>query len=471
MRRALAILGVVAALGGCTVGPNYRTPPATPNSGGAFVSTPSAGASNAEPRDDWWALYDDPALSDLIRRALTANTDLRVAEANLARARAVLSQARAGLFPTTTVDAGATYGRSASANAAAAAKGTNAQADWVYDAGFDVAYQVDLFGRVRRSIEAAKASAEQVEAARDAVRITVVSEVARAYVDGCAYAEQLAVAERNLALARSNLDLTTLQANAGRLSNLETARAQTVLEQASATIPSLEGQRAANRFALAALLGLAPKDAPTSIDACRAPPRLADPIPVGDGAALLARRPDVREAERYLASQVAGIGVVTADLYPTVTLGGSIATAAKSVSGLADRSAVSFGLGPGISWSFPNVLATRARIRQARASADAALASFDGTMLTALKEAEQALSLYGAEIRRNAALTRARDASRAAYNLVQMRFQAGTISQLDIITAEQTLIAAEQALAQSNQALADDQVTLFKALGGGWRTR
>lgn len=470
MRKVIGVLTAALLLAGCAVGPNYRTPPAVSHSGGAFVSTASAGASPAEPRDDWWRLYQDPALDALVSTALGANTDIRVAEANLSRARAVLSQARAGLFPSTALDAGATYGRSASANAAAAAKGTEAKAGWVYDASFDVAYQVDLFGRVRRTIEAARADAQSVEAARDAVRITVAAQVVRSYVDACAYAAEISVARRNLALAQSNLDLTRLQTQAGRLSDLELARAQTVLEQAQAAIPALEGVRDANRFALAALLGVAPKDAPASIDACTATPRLADPIPVGDGAALLARRPDVREAERLLASQTAEIGVVTADLYPTVTLGAGIGTAATSVGDLAHRDAVNFALSPAISWSFPNIVATRARIRQARASADAALASFDGTMLTALKETEQALSLYGAELRRNDALRRAQTAARNAYQLVQLRYNACSISQLDLITAEQTLISAEQALAQSDQAVAEDQVQVFKALGGGWRT-
>jgi NodT family efflux transporter outer membrane factor (OMF) lipoprotein len=465
---ALSFLAA-AALTGCAVGPDYRQPATVPHAEGGFVSTPTAGAAAAEPPGDWWRLYNDPVLDDLIVKAFAANTDLRVAEANLQRARAVLSEARVGLFPTTELTGGATYGRSAGANSAAAAAGTRAQAQWAYQAGFDMNYQVDLFGRVRRTIEAAKADAQSVEAARDVVRITVVSEVARAYVDGCAYAAELAVANRNLALAQSDLDLVTLQRNAGALSDLEPARAETVLEQARAAIPTLEGARQANLFALAALLGLAPKDAPQSAAACTAAPRLADPIPVGDGASLLARRPDVREAERTLAADTARIGIATADLYPSVTLGGSINAAGSQHTSAFAFNSVSYGIGPLISWSFPNILEARARIREAKAATQAALASFDGTMLTALKEAEQALTTYGAELNRNAALVRARDASRRAYDLVQLRYRTGSISQLDLITAEQTLIQAEQALAQSNQLVAEDQVTVFKALGGGWR--
>jgi outer membrane protein TolC len=152
-----------------------------------------------------------------------------------------------------------------------------------------------------------------------------------------------------------------------------------------------------------------------------------------------------------------------------VTLGGSILAAAPHYANLLGYNQVSYGLGPGISWNFPNILATQARIREAKATTQAAVANFDGAMLTALKETEQALSTYGGELQHNAALIRARDAAQTAYNLVAQRYHAGTISQLDLLTAEQTLIGAEQALALSNQALADDQVSVFKALGGGWQ--
>ncbi len=488
MRRLfVSVAATSLALSACAVGPNYRQPSPIPHADGAFVSTETAGAATTVPRDDWWHLYDDATLNGLIQKALAANTDLRRAEANLALSRATLSEARSGLFPSTTLSAGATYGRSSTANGNAGAAAaeqqalagvptantaafgpTTAHAGWIYQAGFDMNYEVDLFGRVRRNIEAARADAQSTEAARDAVLITVVSDVAKAYVDGCAYAQQLDVAERNLKLAQSTYDLTKLQFTAGTLSALEQARAETVLEQARATIPTLEGNRAANLFALAALLGVAPKDAPQEATRCTAPPRLGSPIPVGDGTALLLRRPDVREAERTLAAETARIGVATADLYPSVSLGGSIGTAGKG-SNLFSYGASTFGIGPLISWNFPNILAARARIREAKASAQAALASFDGTMLTALKETEQALATYGGELRRNAALVRARDASRTAFNLVQARFTAGTISQLDLITAEQTLISAEQSLAASDQSLADDQVAVFKALGGGWQ--
>jgi NodT family efflux transporter outer membrane factor (OMF) lipoprotein len=489
-RASLAVLSCAGALGlsACAVGPNYRQPPAIPHADGGFVSARGAGATTGPPRDDWWRLYNDPTLNDLIAKALVANTDLRQAEANLAKARATLGEARAAQFPGTTLSGGTTYGRSATADDDAASSAalhaalanvpganpsvfgpTNAKAGWIYQAGFDMSYEVDLFGRVRRSVEAARADTQSVEAARDAVRLTVEADVARAYLDGCAYAEELTVAQRNLTEAQSDLDLTNQQFRAGTLSQLEAARAQTVAEQARAVIPVLEGQRSANLFALAALLGVAPKDAPQGAGRCAVPPKLTTPIPAGDGITLLLRRPDVREAERSLAAETARIGVATASLYPTISLGASIATTAPQGANALSNSFVSYGVGPLISWNFPNVLVARARIGEQRATAQAALAGFNGTMLTALKEAEQALATYGAELDHNAALIRARDASQTAYTLVQQRYRAGTISQLDLISAEQTLIQAEQALALSDQSLAEDQVAVFKALGGGWK--
>jgi NodT family efflux transporter outer membrane factor (OMF) lipoprotein len=476
-------------LSGCAVGPDYHLPTVVPHAEGSFVSASEAGATRDAAPDAWWTLYDDAVLTDLIKRALVANTDLRQAEANVARARAVLGEARAARLPTTTLSGGATYGRSAAADSSAGLSvaeqaalahvpgadpavfgPTKAHPDWVYDAGFDMNYQVDLFGRVSRSIEAARADADSVRAARDAVQITVASDVARAYLDGCAYAEELAVALQSVELARSNLDLTDQETRAGTLSDLESARARTVLEQAEAAVPPLEGLRSADLFALAALLGVAPRDAPEAAGRCATPPRLVRPLPVGDGTELLLRRPDVRQAERTLEAETARIGVAAADLYPTVSLGGSISSAAPQGANLLSNNYLTWGVGPLISWNFPNIVAARARVHEARATAQAALAAFDGAMLTALKETEQALTLYGAELRHNAALSKARDDARTAYDLVQQRFHAGTISQLDLLAAEQTLIQAEQSLAQSDQALVEDQVAVFKALGGGWKT-
>lgn len=467
--RLIPILALVGlGLAACAVGPNYVKPSTPPAAATPFVSTDAASSVNAPLPPDWWRLYDDPILDRLVGEALTENQDLKVAAANLAYAQAVLGEARAGLLPTTDLTAGATYGRSSTADALASLKGVKPQNSWDYSAGFNAAYQVDLFGRVRRTIEAAHASRDQVEAAEDAVRVTVAAQTASAYANLCGYGEQAEVARQSLSVAQQTYDITVRQRDLGASSDFDVARAATALEQARATVPALEGQQRVALFELTALLGKTPAEAPADAAACKTPPRINQPIPVGDGAALLRRRPDIREAERLVAADTARIGVATADLYPTVSLGGAIATAANSVGGMGAPGAVSFALGPAMSWSFPNIAVAMAHIHEADATASSAIASFHSTVLTALKETEQSLASYTAELQRHAALSAARDHAQQAFDLAQVQYKAGSLSFLDLLTAQTTLLGAAQALAASDQALSGDQVALFQALGGGW---
>ena len=459
------------ALAGCAVGPSYQAPKTPPSAAGPFVSTSPALAAMQAPPADWWRLYDDPVLDRLVREALAQNNDLKVAEANLANAQALVSQARAGLFPSTDLTASADYGKTSASSrptGSTGSTGNRTQAGWFYSTGFSASYQVDLFGQIRRSIEAAKANAEAQRAAEDAVRVTVAAETAAAYANVCGYAQQAAVARRSLQLVQENYDIALRQRDAGALSDFDVARQATLLEQARAAIPTFDGQRRAALFELTALLGKTPAEAPADAAACQTPPSLNQPLPVGDGAALLKRRPDVLEADRQLASATAKIGVATASLYPSVTLGGAITAGSTRPSQLFNNSSLSYSVGPLISWSFPNTLVALAQIRQARAVASGALASFDSTVVQALKETEQALTTYGAELQRHASLGAARDHANQALALAKVQYQAGTASYLDLLTAETTVVGADQALAASDQLLSSDQVAVFQALGGGW---
>ena len=267
---ALAGLGLAA----CAVGPNYVKPSTPPAAATPFVSTDAASSVNAPLPPDWWRLYDDPILDRLVGEALTENQDLKVAAANLAYAQAVLGEARAGLLPTTDLTAGATYGRSSTADALASLKGVKPQNSWDYSAGFNAAYQVDLFGRVRRTIEAAHASRDQVEAAEDAVRVTVAAQTASAYANLCGYGEQAEVARQSLSVAQQTYDITVRQRDLGASSDFDVARAATALEQARATVPALEGQQRVALFELTALLGKTPAEAPADAAACKTPPRI-----------------------------------------------------------------------------------------------------------------------------------------------------------------------------------------------------
>ena len=240
------------------------------------------------------------------------------------------------------------------------------------------------------------------------------------------------------------------------------------MQQTQASLPAYEAQRRSAVFQLAVLTGKPPEDISEAADQCKAAPVLKQLVPVGDGAGLIRRRPDVREAERQLAGNVERIGVATAALYPTITLGGSAMEEATKLGNLASVGGLSYLVGPLLSWSFPNTLVAQANIREARAVASASLANFQQTVLQALQDAETSLVTYQGELRRNRALKGTDDGQRHAFSLVQVRYRDGSVSYLDLLNAETNLVNADLALADSDQALASDQVTVFKALGGGW---
>ncbi|KQZ65783.1 TolC family protein [Sphingopyxis sp. OPL5] len=463
-RNLILAAASMLALSACTVGPRYVSPvPAAPSQAPFLEAGKSPAFSGEQPPGPWWSLFGDPLLDQLVGEALTANTDLRVAAANLAQARAVLRESRAGRLPTTTVGAGGTYARQANPLGAGSIEGDS------YDVGLDIGYQVDLFGRVESAIRASRADADAVQAAFDLTRITVAAETTRAYTDVCSFNRQIAVAEDTLRIQQQTFDLTRRLFEGGRATRLETGQAGALLEQTRATIPTLTAQRAAALYRLAVLTGKPPAEAPAAVLACQAPPELNRPIPVGDGASLLARRPDIRRAERQLAAAAARVNVATADLYPSISLGGSVGSTASSISGLGKSDGFRFSLGPLISWSFPNMEVARSRLKQAEAGADGALASFDGTWLTALQESESALANYAGELDRLAALRRAAAEAGDAARIARLRYQAGRENFQVVLDAERTLASINASIAQSEQTRATNLVSLFLALGGGWQ--
>lgn len=462
------LLPVLALLSACAVGPDYERPASPPPALGAF-QTAAPGATVAEPVERWWRLYDDPALDRLVERALAANTDLRAARANLLRAQAVVREARSGLLPTGDLTAGADYGDDQGNRGGSGAQqgGQQSQgAQWSYNGSATIDWEIDLFGRLGRTIEAARADAAAVEAVRDRVALTVAAETTRAYVDACAFAESAAVAAESVRIAERELKIQQERESAGAGMRLDTERSAVVLANIRASLPMLEGRRRAALFELAALLGATPAEVPEDARSCARPPAPAAGIPVGDGRSLLARRPDVREAERRLAADTARIGVATADLYPRISLGGSGNVFRNdSVRG---GDSTTFSLGPLISWSWPSLVVGGSHVQQARATAQASLAQFEGTVLTALKEVEQALTFYAAESERNRRLGEAASHAAAAYRLAEQRYRAGSIAFLELLEAQRDLLDARAALAGSSQELGSRRVDLFKALGSGW---
>ncbi|MBO9377500.1 efflux transporter outer membrane subunit [Sphingomonas histidinilytica] len=454
-----ALLTVAAA------GPNYVRPADPAGADGPFIKAPAAPVTQAEPDQAWWRLYQDPVLDRLIADAFAANTDLRIAVANLDKARALLRESRAGRLPQTDVSAGANYGRLPATKRPAGAQ----REDWSFDAGLSVSYEVDLFGRVGRSIEAARGDAQAAEAARDAVKVAIAAETARAYADASSAVERLAVAERTLGLLDQVVDLTAKRFEAGRTSKLDLSRASALREQQRATLSPLRAQRDAALFRLATLTGRTPAELPPEVGARTLTLRLDRPIPVGDGRGLLARRPDIREAERRLAAETARIGIATADLYPRISLGGSVGSTGPSLGDMFGGGPLRWLLGPLLSWNFPNQEVGRAKIAQAKASTRAALAGFDGTVLRALEETETALSAYGHELERREALREAAAQAQTAATISRAQLREGRVDFLTVLDAERTSASADADLAESDARVTNAQVDLFRALGGGWQ--
>jgi len=465
MRLPLLTATAALALSACAAGPDYVAPLPPAAASGPFIST-SPAVAEAPIAENWWQLYRDPVLDRLVGEALAANTDIRVAVARLARARASLREVRTDRLPNVGVGASATYGRVAEGQAAPGAD----RQGWTVDAGLDVAYEVDLFGRVNRGVEAARGDVGAAEADAQAVRVAVAAETARAYADAVSAAERQAVAERIVALLDRSLQLTARRAEVGLATGLDTARIATLRDQRQADVPALAAERQAALFRLATLTGRAPGELPAEAAARTSTLRLDQPIPVGDGAAMLARRPDVRAAERRLAAATARIGVATADLYPRITLGASIGSTGGGLGDLFGGGPLRWLLGPLINWTFSDHARARARVAGAEADTQAALATFDGAILRALEETETALSNYAHLLQRRTALKGARDQAERAAIITRAQQREGQINSLPLLDAERTFADTEAQLALADARIADAQVDLFRSLGGGWQT-
>ncbi|PTQ10875.1 RND transporter [Sphingomonas oleivorans] len=467
--------GIVAGaaallLAGCgTVGPDYHGPasalPKSSKATGAFVSAEHVPVTDAPLPPDWWRLYQDATLDRLISEALAANSDLRVAAANIRRAEAAHLGIEDERRVQTSVQGGPAYIKPSAIEEVM--PGEPIPNVSIYSATAGISYQVDLFGQIERAIAASSAETEAARAAYDATRVTIVADVTRAYLDACSAGREIAIAERSIELQRRSTELTERLVRGGRGSSLDATRSRAQEKQILATLPALAGRRRIAAFRLAVLTGKPPADFAPEVDRCAAEPRLSRPIPVGDGAALLKRRPDIRAAERRLAAAVMRIGVATADLYPHISFGASAGSVGFLENPLSADS-FKFSIGPLISWEFPNRDRARARIAGAEAESDAALARFDGAVLTALDETERALSIYGHDLEERAATLAARDeAARAAADADRL-FRAGRTGFLTALDAQRTAIAADQQLAAIDTRIARDQVAIFLALGGGW---
>ncbi|WP_144137670.1 efflux transporter outer membrane subunit [Paraburkholderia sp. BCC1884] len=464
----LPLLPLAVALNGCiNVGPNYSLPQQ------ALVNAPLANEpiEGADTRLTttqnvpavWWKLYDDPVLNSLVDEALQSNTDLRVAAANLARSREALgvAQAQGGFSGKSSV-----LLERAQESAEQYLLTEKLPVANEGDIGISISYEIDLFGKLRRGVEAAQADTEAVQAAGDLARMTVVADVVRSYVEQCSAAEELRIAQQSLALQKQRVDVSRRLRDAGRGNQPDVTRGQTQVDTLSADIPRYTARRKIAQYRLAALLARAPSNLPPAVLACDRLPQLRQPIPVGDGAALLKRRPDVREAERQLAASTARIGVATGALYPTVSIGAS-AGLTGILEDLGTSPTARWGFGPLISWTFP-ANGARGRVREAQASSQVALAKFDGVVLTALRETETSLATYASDYARADALRAAVKSAAESADETHRLYIAGRESFISDLDATRTLTSTKSQVAAAEGQVSIDQVNLFMALGGGW---
>lgn len=468
MRTRLLVTLAALSLTACqVVGPDYSVPKdAAINRADAQGDFPERDANtlSAPVPADWWRLYHDPALERLVQQALAANTDLRVAAANLGRSRAQLSEAqdRGGFEESVSADLQRTQVAGQQFLLMEKVPVVN-----FANLSANLSYQFDLFGKLERGVQAAHADADAAQAAADLARINVVAQVVGAYAQVCAANEEREVALHSLDLQRQSLALTEQMRAAGRGNQTDVTRSQTQFKSLRAELPRFTAARQTGLYQLAMLTAQPANALPREVSDCSHLPGLNQPLPVGDGAALLKRRPDVRQAERQLAAATARIGVATGELYPDISLGASTGLIGI-LDDIGEASTQHWGFGPLIQWHIPSTGA-RARVQQAEAATQAALARFDGVVLNALRETQTALAQYQAALQQRDALEDAARSAQLAADQTHAFYQAGRESFLDELQAQRTYSSVREQLATAESRVAQTQIALFMALGGGWQ--
>ncbi|UVO16425.1 efflux transporter outer membrane subunit [Stutzerimonas stutzeri] len=455
---ALSLLTL--ALSACAVGPDYRAPQPEP----AQIERATAeGYDRSRFEAAWWRQFDDPTLDALVSKSLAENRELRIAYARLQAARAIRDDIGNDRLPTVTAGARADIGKAQQPGVTE--RRVNSER---YDLGLDMIWELDLFGRIQRSLEASEAQADVAEAELYQLQVSLIAELVDAYgqLRGAQLRER--IARDNLANQRNSHELTEQLRDAGMGSELDVLRADARLAATEASLPQLQAQQTRARNRIATLLGQRADQ--LSVDlAPRELPAIAKALPIGDPGELLRRRPDIRSAERQLAAATANVGVATADLFPRVSVSGFLGFIAGRGSQIGSSAAQAWGVAPSISWAAFDLGSVRARLRGAEADADGALASYEQQVLLALEESENAFSDYARAQERQLSLLRQSTASRAAAQQAAIRYREGTVDFLVLLDAERERLAAEDAQAQAEIEVYRGIVALYKALGGGWQ--
>jgi NodT family efflux transporter outer membrane factor (OMF) lipoprotein len=497
-RRFWASTALASLLCGCTMGPDFEKP--TSWSPDHWFETPPAAELPiptteptkvvvAEPLDtQWWTLFGDAELTSLETRAASANLDVKAAAIRLAESREQRRIVNAEDFPQVNGDASYTRERPSSegifgllgGGGGAAPQGANSIPSkstglnlhpfnlWQY--GFDASWELDLWGKIRRSIEAADASIEALAYAQRATLVSLEAEVARDYVTLRAVQTELRIEKENLDSAKDSQWLTQQRNKAGLASDLDVANASAQVASTGADIPQLEQRQAETINQLNFLLGVPPG----SLDAELLTPAPVPPVPprapIGLPSELAHRRPDIRQAEAQLHAQTAQIGVAEANFYPSVTLTGSFDLQALHLANLADWGAHTYTFGPSISIPIFQGGKLSGNLELTKAQAQEAAVAYQRTVLNAWTEIASSLADYSAEQRRRVQLAEVVQQNRRSLDLARRQYTQGLTTFLDVLTAQRALLAGEVQEAESNATVSTNLVALYKALGGGWET-
>ncbi|RZI80644.1 MAG: TolC family protein [Pseudomonas sp.] len=449
------------ALAACAVGPDYQAPNTEPAQLGNQLQVKAFDRSRFE--SVWWQQFDDPALNQVVQASLQGNRDLRVAFARLKAARSIREDVDNDNLPVVSSRASSELGKGQIPGQTE--RRVNSER---YDLGLDMAWELDLFGRIQRQLEASEAQEDAAAADLQQLQVSMIAELVDAYgqLRGAQLREKIALA--NLKTQQDSRSITETLRDAGVGNELDVVRADARLAAVEATVPQLQAQQVRAQNRIATLLGQRPDQLSVDLSPKQLP-AIAKALPIGDPAELLRRRPDVRSAERQLAAATANVGVATADLFPRVSLSGFLGFTAARGSQIGSSAANAWGLGPSITWAAFDLGSVRARIRGAKADAEGALATYEQQVLLALEESANAFSDYGKTQQRLQALMRQSDASRKAADLASIRYREGTVDYLVLLDAERERLSAEDAQAQGEVELYRGIVAIYKALGGGWQ--
>jgi outer membrane protein, multidrug efflux system len=463
---------VIVSAAGCVVGPDYH--PAGANAPADWIQPEADGvADRASTPSSWWSSFNDVELDSLIQRAARSNLDLRMAEARLRQARAVRGGTAADFWPS--IDASGSYARAKQSQnqplIGALPLPPNFPFEYsIYQAGFDASWEIDIFGSKRRALEAATAEWEGAIEARNDAMISLLSEVARNYVELRGSQQRLGIAQRDLELQQEATELTRARFQGGVATELDVTREAALLAAQQSAIPPLETALRSAMYALAVLLGQQPGELVAELSPVANVPPVPPKVPIGLPSDLLRRRPDVRRAERQLAAETARIGVAKAEWFPKISLTGDAGTESVSLSNWFDPGSRFWSIGPSVQWNALDFGRVRAQVRAQTAVQEAALATYQKAVLVSLQEAENAIVAYAQEQNRHRALADEVADNRRSLDMANSLFAAGRVNFLDVLDARRSLYQSDDLLAVSDQAVSLDLIALYKALGGGWET-